>query len=320
MKNAVDLSAQKVFRKKQIQERRKRIIRNKYLYLMLLPVIIYFIVFKYAPMYGLLIAFKNFKFSDGIMGSQWVGLQHFKMLFGNSEFYKILRNTLLLNLYSIVFGFPAPIILAILMNELRNERFKKSVQTILYLPHFLSWIVLGGLIINIFSPSTGVINMIIKAFGGTPKYFMIDSHWWPVIFIASGIWQSAGWGTIIYLAAITGIDPSLYEAAELDGAGRLKKMLYITLPGIKGTIAIMLILRMGSVMDVGFEHVIAMQNDAVLDVSDVISTYVYRVGLQGAQYSYTTAIGFFQSLISMILVVSANTLVRKFNENEGGLW
>lgn len=320
MKNAVYLSAQKVFRKKQIQERRKRIIRNKYLYLMLLPVIIYFIVFKYAPMYGLLIAFKNFKFSDGIMGSQWVGLQHFKMLFGNSEFYKILRNTLLLNLYSIVFGFPAPIILAILMNELRNERFKKSVQTILYLPHFLSWIVLGGLIINIFSPSTGVINMIIKAFGGTPKYFMIDSHWWPVIFIASGIWQSAGWGTIIYLAAITGIDPSLYEAAELDGAGRLKKMLYITLPGIKGTIAIMLILRMGSVMDVGFEHVIAMQNDAVLDVSDVISTYVYRVGLQGAQYSYTTAIGFFQSLISMILVVSANTLVRKFNENEGGLW
>ena len=287
---------------------------------MLIPIVIYFIIFKYLPMYGLVIAFKNFKFSDGILGSKWVGLEHFRNLLGNADFYKILRNTLLLNLYAIIFSFPAPIILAVLMNELRNERFKKTVQSILYMPHFLSWIILGGLIMNIFSPSTGIVNLIIKMLGGEPRYFMIDSVWWQVIFTASGIWQSAGWGTIIYLAAITGIDPELYEAAELDGAGRLKKMRYITLPCIKGTISIMLILRMGSVMDVGFEQIIALQNDAVLDVSDVISTYVYRVGLQGAQYSYTTAIGFFQSFISLILVVATNMLIKRVNDNEGGLW
>lgn len=320
MKNELTAEKSAFYKQKLKAERRKRIKRNKYLYFMLIPIVIYFIIFKYLPMYGLVIAFKNFKFSDGILGSKWVGLEHFRNLFGNADFYKILRNTLLLNLYAIIFSFPAPIILAVLMNELRNERFKKTVQSILYMPHFLSWIILGGLIMNIFSPSTGIINLIIKTLGGEPRYFMIDSVWWQVIFTASGIWQSAGWGTIIYLAAITGIDPELYEAAELDGAGRLKKMRYITLPCIKGTISIMLILRMGSVMDVGFEQIIALQNDAVLDVSDVISTYVYRVGLQGAQYSYTTAIGFFQSFISLILVVATNMLVKRVNDNEGGLW
>ncbi len=320
MKNELTAEKSAFYKQKLKAERRKRIKRNKYLYFMLIPIVIYFIIFKYLPMYGLVIAFKNFKFSDGILGSKWVGLEHFRNLLGNADFYKILRNTLLLNLYAIIFSFPAPIILAVLMNELRNERFKKTVQSILYMPHFLSWIILGGLIMNIFSPSTGIVNLIIKMLGGEPRYFMIDSVWWQVIFTASGIWQSAGWGTIIYLAAITGIDPELYEAAELDGAGRLKKMRYITLPCIKGTISIMLILRMGSVMDVGFEQIIALQNDAVLDVSDVISTYVYRVGLQGAQYSYTTAIGFFQSFISLILVVATNMLIKRVNDNEGGLW
>ncbi|MEG2583394.1 MAG: ABC transporter permease subunit [Oscillospiraceae bacterium] len=297
-----------------------KINKNKYLYMLLLPVIVYYIVFKYFPMYGVIIGFKDFKFSEGVLGSAWVGLKHFKALFGAADFYMILKNTLLLNLYSIVFSFPAPIILAILLNELKGQRFKRSVQSILYVPHFLSWIVLGGMVMTIFSPSSGVVNALLKIFGGDPIYFMIDDFWWPVIFTMSGIWQSAGWGTIIYLAAISGIDPELYEAAKIDGAGKIRCMMNITLPSIKGTIAIMLILRMGSVMDVGFEQVIALQNPAVRDVSEVISTYVYRVGLQGAKYSYTTAIGLFQSVISFILVVGTNALVNKLNDGEGGLW
>lgn len=298
----------------------RRLKRGRYLYLLLVPVVLYYIIFKYLPMYGVMISFKDFKFSSGIWGSDWVGLKHFKTLFASPDFYMILRNTLLLNLYSIVFSFPFPIFLALLLNELRCPWFKRSVQSILYIPHFLSWIVLGGMVMTIFSPSSGVVNAIIKLFGGEPIYFMIDNFWWPVIFTASGIWQSAGWGTIIYLAAITGIDPELYEAARIDGAGKLRCMMNITLPSIRGTIAIMLILRMGSVMDVGLEQVISLQNPAVREVSEVISTYVYRTGLQGAKYSYTTAIGLFQSVLTMILIVGTNWLVKRLNDGEGGIW
>jgi len=218
-----------------------------------------------------------------------------------------------------VFSFPVPIFLAILLNEVRNKFYKKSIQSLLYIPHFISWAVLGGIIIGLLSPSTGFVNYVLKYFLGIePIYFMTSKFWWPVMFTLSSIWQSAGWGTILYMAAITGIEQELYEAALVDGASKLRQIWHITLPGIRPTIAIMLILRMGSMMDVGFEQVFVMQNDAVRSVSDVISTYVYRVGLQGIQYSYTTALGLFQSVISLILVVGTNKIIKNIGEN--GLW
>jgi len=278
----------------------------------------YYVVFKYVPMYGAIIAFKDFKIGQGILGSRWVGLTQFERLFRTPDFFKILKNTLLLNVYALVFGFPVPIILAILLNEVSSKLFKRVNQSLLYLPHFISWVVLAGIFIQMLSPSTGVVNMILKAMGITPIYFMASTFWWPVMFVVSGIWQGAGWGSIIYLAAVSAIDPELYEAARIDGANKLQQIWHITLPGIKPTIAILLILRMGSMMDVGFEHIYNLQNSAVYDVADVISTYVYRVGIRGAQYSYTTAIGLFQSVISLFLVYTTNRITRSLGENS--LW
>ena len=297
----------------------KDIRRDKWLYIFLTPIMIYFIIFKYLPMLGTIMAFQNFKFSTGFFESEWVGLEHFHRLFSGKNFYLILRNTLLLNAGSVLFGFPVPIILAIFLNEVKSKTFKKVTQSIMYLPHFMSWVVLGGILIGLLSPSSGIVNHILKnVFGIQPIYFMGSRFWWPITFIISGIWQGAGWGTIIYLAAITGIDPQLYEAARIDGAGKLKQIRYVTLPCLKSTIVVMLILRMGSMMDVGFEQVYVMMNPAVRDVSEVISTYVYRVGIEGAQYSYTTAIGLFQSAVSCILVYTTNRISKKVNGE--GLW
>jgi len=297
----------------------KRIKYDRSLYVMLLPVIAFYLLFKYSPMVGEIIAFKNYRFVDGIFGSDWVGLKHFRMLFASSDFWRVLRNTLLLNVYSLVFGFPVPILLALLLNEIRLEGFKRLIQNLLYIPHFISWVVLGGILIAMLSPSTGVINLILHhVFGMEPVYFMASSGWWPVVYTVSSIWREAGWGTILYLAAMAAIDPQLYEAAKIDGANKLRQIWHITLPGIRSTIAVLLILRMGSMMDVGLEQTLSLQNDSVLDVADVISTYVYRVGLQNMNYSYTTALGLFQSLISLILVVSVNRIIRLFGER--GLW
>ena len=257
----------------------KDIKRDKWLYIFLIPIMLYFFIFKYVPMFGTIMAFQDFKFSTGFFESKWVGLEHFKRLFTGNNFLIILRNTLLLNAGSLIFGFPIPIILAIFLNEVKSKGFKKISQSIMYLPHFMSWVVLGGILIDMLSPSTGVINTIIKFFGGNPIYFMGKKEWWPAMFIISGIWQGAGWGTIVYLAAITG---------------------------------------MGSMMDIGFEQVYVLMNPAVRDVAEVISTYVYRVGIEGAQYSYTTAIGLFQSVISCILVFTTNKIARKINGE--GLW
>jgi putative aldouronate transport system permease protein len=269
-------------------------------------------------MYGVSIAFKDYKIGLGIAGSPWIGLRHFERLFKSLDFFNILKNTLLLNVYSLVFGFPVPIIIAILLNEVRNPLYKRVSQSILYLPYFISWVVLAGIFIQMLSPSTGIVNSLLKLAGLNPIYFMANNFWWPIMFVLSGIWQGAGWGSIIYLAAISAIDPELYEAARIDGANKLAQIWHITLPCIKGTIAIMLILRMGSMMDVGFEHIYNLQNPAVYNVSDVISTYVYRVGILGSQYSYTTAIGLFQSVISLILVASTNKIVRAMGETS--LW
>ncbi len=291
--------------------------RDRHLYFMLIPVILFYLIFCYAPMGGLVIAFKDFRFNLGIDGSPWVGFKYFDQLFNMSAFWTAFRNTLLLNVYSLIVGFPVPIILAILFNEIGNLRYKRVLQQVIYLPHFFSWVILGGMIVNILSPNTGFVNSLLSSLTGQSIYFMTSEAWWPWVFVLSGIWKEAGWGTIIYLAAITGIDPEMYEAAILDGAGKWKQIRYITLPSIMPTILIMLILRMGSMMTIGFEQVYVLQNGAVRKVSDVISTLVYRIGIEGAQYSLTTAIGIFQSVIAVVLVLTANKLANRFQEGGG---
>ncbi|MDR0475313.1 MAG: ABC transporter permease subunit [Treponema sp.] len=278
----------------------------------------YYIIFCYFPMYGVSIAFKDFRLGLGIFGSRWVGFAHFQRLFASPDFYRILRNTLLLNVYSLVLGFPAPIIMAVFISEMRKVTYKKTVQSILYLPHFISWVVLSGIFIQMLSPSTGIVNMALRAVGITPIYFMASTFWWPIMYVISGIWQSAGWGSIIYLAAISGIDPELYEAARIDGAGKMRQIRNITIPCIKPTIAILLILRVGGMVSIGFEHIYTLMNLAVFEVADVIATYVYRVGIQGGQFSYTTAIGLFQSVIALILVITTNQITKAMGENS--LW
>jgi putative aldouronate transport system permease protein len=297
---------------------RKHILRDKYLYLMLVPVAVYFLLFKYAPLFGEIIAFKNYRLTEGIWGSSWAGLEHFRKLFSSSDFYIVLRNTLLLNLYNLVFAFPVPIILAVLLNEVRGNGYKRVLQNLLYIPHFISWVVLGTIVIAMLSPSTGIVNTVLKLFGMEPIYFMASSFWWPVSFVVSGIWKEAGFGTILYMAAMAGIDPTLYEAAKIDGASKLRQIWHVTLPGIRSTAAILLILQVGKMMDVGFEQVFTMKNPAVNQVAEVISTYVYTRGIENLQYSYTTALGLFQSVVALILVVSVNGLIKAMGER--GLW
>lgn len=297
---------------------KKAIIRDKYLYLMLLPVAVYFLLFKYAPLYGEIIAFKHYRLADGIWGSSWAGLEHFRKLFSSTDFYTVLRNTLLLNVYNLVFAFPVPIVLAVLLNEVRLNGYKRILQNLLYIPHFISWVVLGTIVITMLSPSTGVVNMALKAVGLEPIYFMASPVWWPVSFVLSGIWKEAGFGTILYMAAMTAIDPTLYEAAKIDGASKLRQIWHVTLPGIRSTAAILLILQVGRMMDVGFEQVYTMKNPAVTRVAEVISTYVYTRGIENLQYSYTTALGLFQSVVALVLVFSVNWLIKAMGER--GLW
>ncbi|MEF2244414.1 ABC transporter permease [Paenibacillus sp. IITD108] len=321
MKQAIDttLSAEK--KEKSFKRKfswSKELARNRFLYMLLVPVALYLIVFKYAPMFGEIIAFKNYRLADGIMGSPWVGFQQFEKLFASKEFYVVLKNTLLLNLYHLAFAFPVPILLAVLLNEVRVEWYKRTLQNLLYIPHFISWVVLGSIVIALLSPSTGFINFLLKGFGMEPIYFMADKFWWPVSFVVSGIWKEAGFGTILYLAAMASIDPTLYEAAKIDGANRLRQTWHVTLPGIRSTIAILLILQVGNMMEVGFEQVYALRNDAVTSVAEVISTFVYTRGLINLQYSYTTALGLFQSVIALILVVAVNRIIKAMGER--GLW
>ncbi|WP_441944157.1 ABC transporter permease [Paenibacillus sp. 2TAB23] len=288
------------------------------LYLLLLLPISYFILFKYVPMYGAAIAFQDYSIFKGVTGSAWVGFENFKQLFGMSQFYQVVRNTLLLNLLDLLFSFPAPILLAILLHELRVVWFKKAAQTILYLPHFISWIIIGGLVYQMFSTNGGLINNLIGALGLDPIPFLTEKNNWLLVYLSTGIWQSAGWGTIIYLAALTGINKDLYEAAEVDGAGRLKKIWHITLPGIRPTIVVMLIMQLGHIMTIGFERPFVMSNPLVMDYAEVISTFVYKVGLQSAQFSLATAMGLFQALVGLFFVVMANMIAKRSGEQ--GLW
>jgi len=289
---------------------RQRISRDRYLWIMIIPVIVYYAIFMYAPMFGLQIAFKNYRPSLGVWASKWVGFDHFEMFFNSYYFERLVRNTVLINVYDVIFGFPAPIILALLLNELRSNRYKRVVQTVTYLPHFVSLIVLCGMIVDFFSLS-GWINDIIVSLGGQRIGFLDEAQYFRTLYVASGIWQEVGWGSIIYLSALSAIDAQLYEAAEIDGAGRWRKLISITLPGILSTIIIMLLLRLGRMMNVGAEKVLLLYNPSTYETADVISTFVYRKGLLEANYGYATAVGMFNSVINFVFLVCVNQFSKR---------
>jgi putative aldouronate transport system permease protein len=291
--------------------------RNKWLILMALPVVAWYILFHYVPMYGVIIAFKEFSPMKGIIGSKWVGLRHFNDFFSSIYAWRVIRNTLVINIYQQIFSFPAPIILALLLNEVRNKYFTKIVQTITYLPHFVSTVVICGMIIDFFAKN-GLINDIIVTFGGTRTIFLLKAEWFRTIYVGTGIWQGVGWGSIIYLAALTGIDSELYEAVAIDGAGRWKQFIHITLPGIAPTIVILLIMNIGRMMSEGYEKVILLYNANTYETADLISSFVYRRGLVDANYSFSSAVGLFNSLVNLILILSANYISRRVNETS--LW
>lgn len=288
--------------------------RDSILYLLLFLPIVFFIIFNYVPMYGLIIAFKDYDVITGFKDSPWVGFKVFEEIFRMKDFYKVLRNTVLLNVLDLITGFPAPIILAIFLNEIRVKWFKKAAQTILYMPHFLSWVIIAGIMYQLLSPQTGLVNIVIMQLGGPSIPFLTDKWHWLFSYNAIGVWQSMGWGTIIYLASITGINQELYEAAYVDGAGRLRKIRHITLPGIKPTIVILLILSLGRIIGISFERPFTIGNAMVMDFADVMSTFVYRVGLQSVRYNVATAVGLFQSVIGFALVLGTDWLVRKSGE------
>jgi putative aldouronate transport system permease protein len=282
--------------------------RNKHVYLMLLPVLVYYVVFHYLPMYGAVIAFQDFNPVKGVFGSKWVGLQNFQDFFSSVYFTRLIFNTIAINVLDLVFGFPAPIVLALLINELRWNPFKRLVQTVTYLPHFISVIVVVGMLFD-FLARDGLVNQLLTS--PQPTAFMQSADWFRQIYVGSGIWQHVGWGSIVYLAAIATIDPQLYDAAKVDGADRFRQMWHITLPGIMATIVILLILRMGSLMSVGYEKIILMYNPLTYETADVISTYVYRRGILQADFSFSAAVGLFNSIINFGLLLGANRISRR---------
>jgi putative aldouronate transport system permease protein len=298
---------------------RKDFRRNWFIYLMAVPVLGYYLLFHYQPMYGAVIAFKNFMPADGILGSKWVGMKHFITFFNSPYAFRLIRNTVLISFYSLVFGFPAPLLLALLLNEISFSPYKRVIQTLTYLPHFISLVVICSLIIS-FTASEGLINDMIAFFLGSEvrSTLLQDPANFRAVYVTSGIWQEVGWGSIIYLASMSRIDAELYEAAIIDGASRFKRALHVTMPGIMPTVTIMLILRMGSLMSVGFEKVFLLYNAGIYETADVISTYVYRRGIIDTDWSFSAAVGLFNSIVNFILVVSANYISKKVSETS--LW
>jgi len=287
--------------------------RNRYIYLMHAPVIAYYVIFHYGPMYGAIIAFKDYSPAQGILGSPWIGLQNFQDFFGSVYIVRLIRNTLAINVLDILFGFPAPIILALLLNELTTPHFKRWVQTITYLPHFMSLVVVVGIMID-FLARDGLINNLLRIGGIQSTAFMQNASWYWILYVGSSIWQSVGWGSIIFLAAIANVDPSLYEAAVVDGANRWRQMWHVTLPGIMPMIITLLILRIGMMMSVGYEKTILMYNPSTYDTADVISSYVYRKGVLGMDYGFSAAVGLFNSVINFAFLFAANRLSRRANQ------
>ncbi|MGW9527948.1 ABC transporter permease [Paenibacillus terrae] len=292
--------------------------RDYELYLFLLPIIIIYLVFKYYPMYGIQIAFKDFSPSRGIWGSEWVGFKHFIDFFDSYNFWTIMTNTLTLSVLSLVFSFPAPIIIAIMLNQMLAKRYKKIVQTVIYAPHFISTVVLVGMLNIFLSPNSGIVNHIITLFGGDPIMFMANEGWFRPLYILSGVWQETGFATIIYLAALAGVNPELHEAAIMDGASKWKRVMHVDIPSILPTIVILLILALGNIMGIGFEKAFLMQNDLNYATSNIIPTYVYEIGIQKAQYSFSTAIGLFNSVVNIILIITVNRIAKKLTETS--LW
>ncbi|WJH32826.1 ABC transporter permease subunit [Paenibacillus sp. CC-CFT747] len=298
-------------------QRRRRFRMNIPLMVMFSPILVYFILFKYVPMGGLIIAFKQYNLADGILGSPWTGLDNFRLLFNSPMMVTIIKNTFVISILSVLVSFPFPILLAILLNEVRGMVYKRTIQTLVYLPHFLNWVIIGSFVVLIFAQEQGVINKIISALGGEKIQFLYNKSTWLGVFLGSGIWKEAGFGAIIYLAALGNIDPSLYESSSIDGANKLRQMWHITIPGIAPVIILMLILSMEHVMDVGFDQIYVLKNPMVGDIANVISVWSYEVGLGRGQFSITTALGFFQSLVGLVLVLAANKIARKFGQ---GLW
>lgn len=296
---------------------RKSVTKNWQLYVLISPVILYFLIFHYFPLYGLQIAFKDFIASKGIIGSPWVGLKHFERFFDSYYFWRLIKNTVGIGVFTLVVSFPIPIILALLLNEVKSLRYKKFVQTVIYAPHFLSTVVVVGMLL-LFLKTDGLVNNVIQVFGGTPIDFISEPGWFKSLYVFSDVWQTMGWSSIIYIAALAAVDPAQHEAAMIDGASRLQRIFHINIPAIMPTIVILFILNAGSVMAVGFEKVYLMQNSLNMSTSDVISTFVYRSGILEAQYSFSAAVGLFNSIINFILLIMVNQIAKKVNETS--LW
>ncbi|MFM9278665.1 ABC transporter permease [Paenibacillus jiagnxiensis] len=292
----------------------KDIVRDRWMYVLLLPGVLYFVIFKYFPMAGLVMAFQDYKPHLGFWESPWVGLKHFERFFTEPQFWMLFRNTFLLAVYNLVFFFPLPIILALMLNEVRVKMFQRFVQTVVYLPHFVSWVVAVGIFYVLFTTEGGVVNEFIARLGMEKIPFLLSEEWFRTMIVSQSIWKEAGWGTIIFLAALSGVDLQLYEAARIDGAGRWRQLWHITLPAIRSTIVILFILRLGSFLDTGFEHIFLMLNSMNREVGEVFDTYVYMKGLTQAQYSYSAAVGMFKSLVGLVLVIGANRLAKKMGE------
>lgn len=284
------------------------------LYMMIVPGLLYFLLFRYLPMGGIVIAFQEYDPFDGFWNSPWVGLEHFRRLVGESDFWMLLRNTLFLSGMNLFLFFPAPIILALLLNEVRVVFFRKTVQTITYMPHFISWVVVVGMTVLLFSTQEGAVNKLFASQGWERLEIMTDPSYFRPLYVFQNIWKEAGWSAIIFLAALASVDPTLYEAAVVDGANRWKQLLHVSLPAIQSVIVIMFILRLGQVMEIGFEHILLMQNPLNLEVSDVFDTYVYRAGIMAGEFSYTTAVGLFKSFVGLALIIAANSLAKRMGE------
>lgn len=297
----------------------KLIVNYKVLLLMMIPALLYFIIFCYLPMYGVVLAFKDYRVVDGIMGSPWVGMKYFEQAFEDPYFLKTVSNTIMIGLLKLLVGFPVPILFAVLLNELQYKRYKKLVQTVSYLPYFMSWVILGSIFFSLFSLD-GPVNSILSALGFEKIMFMSNSGWFRPVLILTDVWKGFGWGSVLYLAAIAGIDQQIYEAAKIDGANRFQTIWHMTLPSILPVICINLILSLSGIMNAGFDQIFNMYNETVYDVADIIDTYVYRLGIKSMEYSLSTAVGLFKSAIGLVMVVSVNFLVRKVGGKENALW
>ncbi len=310
--------AQRVRAASRIQKVGDHLKREWQLYVMLIPTILWLVIFLYKPMYGLQIAFKDYSIFRGVAGSPWIGLEHFQTLFGNDQFLRALKNTIIISFYSLLFGFPMPILLALMFNEILNQTFKKTAQTIVYLPHFISSVIIAGIVITAFSPSAGIVNTFLGWLGIDSIYFLTKPEWFRPIFVGTGIWQEAGFQSIVYLAAIAGVSPTLYESAVVDGASRWQMMWKITIPSIMPTIIIMLIIRIGNILEVSFEMIILLYQPATYETADVVNTFIYRQGLQGGQYDFAAAAGLFNAVVAFVLVMTANTISKRYSRTS--LW